>query len=183
MADANSVSSALATLGGSGWNTFEPAPGARLPVEVLGMQHTQRTKDDLDALESDSMFTLNILANRLGPNSALRILTLWTVTNGASTKLVRGRFGGTVLWQLDLTTVNALQFEFILRNRNSRSAQVGNPQNVASFSTYGSNNPQTFSIDFATAQQLTITGQHPVAGVGSNIITLDSVMVEHLYGA
>lgn len=153
----------------------------RREVEVLGWQHTDASKTDTDIVEA-TLFTLDIDANTLEANSALRIITLWLLTNSAATKRIRARFGGTVIMNVDVTTSNALQHEFILRNRNSLSAQLGNPNNVASFSTFGSNNPQTFSIDFGTAQQLTITGTFPVAGTGTNVMTLQSVIVEHLPG-
>lgn len=150
---------------------------------LIGKQHTAQSKSDLDALESAALFTLDIPANTLGPNSSLRVRTLWTTPTSAATKRLRGRFGGTVLWNLDLTTHVSYPLEFILSNRNSLASQVAQANNLSWAVALASSAVQTFTVDFATAQQFTITAQWPVAGAGSNNITLESVMVEHLYGA
>lgn len=62
---------------------------------LIGKQHTAQSKSDLDALESAALFTLDIPANTLGPNSSLRVRTLWTTPTSGATKRLRGRFGGT----------------------------------------------------------------------------------------
>lgn len=155
-----------------------------VPVSfVLGMQHTAQSKSDGDALESAALYTLDIPANTLGPNSVLRVRSLWTTPSSGATKRLRGRFGGTVLWNLDLTTHVSYPLEFILANRNSRASQIAQANNLSWAVALASSAVQTFTVDFATAQQFTITAQWPVAGAGSNNITLESVMVEHLYGA
>ena len=137
----------------------------------------------LDAVESAALYTLDIPANTLGPNSVLRVRSLWTVPSGAAAKRLRGRFGGTVLWNLDLTTHVSYPLEFILANRNSRASQIAQANNLSWAAALASSAVQTFTVNFATAQQFTITAQWLVAGAGSNNITLESVMVEHLYGA
>jgi hypothetical protein len=158
--------------------------GTVIPLSyLLGKQHTAQSKSDLDALESAALYTLDIPANTLGPNSILRVRSLWTVPSSGATKRLRGRFGGTVLWNLDLTTHVSYPLEFILSNRNSRASQIAQANNLSWAAALGSSAVQTFTVDFATAQQLTITAQWPVAGAGSNNITLESVFVEHLYGA
>lgn len=149
---------------------------------LLGKQNTAQSKSDLDALESAALFTLDIPANTLGPNSILRIRSLWTVPSSGATKRIKGRFGGTVLWNLDLTTHVSYPLEFILANRNSLASQIAPGNNLSWAAALSSTPVQTFTVDFATAQQFTVTAQWPVAGAGSNNITLESVMVEHLYG-
>lgn len=158
--------------------------GTPIPLSyLLGKQHTAQSKSDLDALESAALFTLDIPANTLGPNSILRVRSLWTVPTSATTKRIRGRFGGTVLWNMDLSTHVSYPHEFILANRNSLASQIATGNNLSWAVALASTPVQTFTVDFATAQQFTITAQWPVAGAGSNNITLESVMVEHLYGA
>lgn len=158
--------------------------GTPIPLSyLLGKQHTAQSKSDLDALESAALFTLDIPANTLGPNSILRVRSLWTTPNSGATKRLRGRFGGTVLWNLDLTTHVSYPLEFILCNRNSLASQIAQANNLSWAVALASSVVQTFTVDFATAQQLTITAQWPVAGAGSNNITLESVFVEHLHGA
>ena len=146
-------------------------------------KNTPASKSDADAIESDALYTLDIPANTLGPNSVLRIRTLWTVPSSAAAKRIRGRFGGIVLWNMDLSTHVSYPLEFIISNRNSLSSQIAQANNFSWAVALVSSPVQTFSIDFATAQQLTITAQWPVAGAGSSNITLESVFVEHLYGA
>lgn len=152
-------------------------------VRVLGQQHTAQNKSDADANESAALFTLDIPANTLGPNSTLRVRTLWTVPSSAATKRLRGRFGGVVLWNLDLSTHLSYALEFVFSNRNSVSSQIAQGNNLSWAVALASTAVQTFSVDFSTAQQLTITAQWPVAGSGSNNITLESVLVQHSYGA
>lgn len=159
------------------------AGGAIASSFVLGKQHVAQTKSDADAAESAALFTLDIPANTLGANSSLRIRALFSCPSSGATKRLRGRFGGTVLWNLDLTTHVSYQLEFVLSNRNSLAAQIAQANNLSWAVALASSVVQTFTVDFATAQQFTITAQWPVAGAGSNNITLESVIVEHLYGA
>lgn len=178
-AEAELVSRGVAVWSGS---DLTKLPGSE-HIILLGQQHVAASKSDLDANESASLYTLELPGSTLGPNSALRITQLWTVPTGAATKRLRGRFGGVVLWNIDLSTHVTYHYMFILRNRNSRASQVAQPNNTAPWGTFASNAVQTFSVDFAAAQTLTITAQWPVAGAGSNNITLESVTVEHLPGA
>jgi hypothetical protein len=137
------------------------------------------SKADDDANEK-TLASVDIPRGTMRADSALRVTTHWTVPSSAATKRVRARFGGVVLFNLDLTTSVAFVHQFVLQNRNSLSSQVGGPNNTASISTFGSSAIQAFNVDFATLQQLTITGQWPVAGAGANNITLEGFMVEVL---
>lgn len=162
---------------------FDPVTGygVYLPV-ILGQQNLPQSKSDANASESASLFTLDIPANTLGPNSSLEIMTLWSVPNSAATKRLRGRFGGVVLWNLDLTTHLTLQLPFFIRNRNSLSSQVFQANSTTVFGPIGSVGVQTSTIDFGSAQQFTVTAQWPVAGAGANNIVLESAIVKHNYG-
>lgn len=152
-------------------------------VSVLGQQNIAVSKSDADANESAALYSLLIPAGTLGANSMLRIRVLWTVPNSAATKRLRGRFGGTVLWNYDLTTNLSLPYEFIIANRNSLSAQISPPNSSTCFGVISSVGNQTFSVDFSTDQTFTVTAQWPVAGAGANNITLEQIAVEHLFGA
>jgi hypothetical protein len=160
---------------------FSTPSGVTLHSIAMAAQNTPQSKSDADANESSALFTLDIPANTLGANSVLRIRTLWTTPSSAASKRLRGRFGGTVLWNLDLTTHVSYPLEFVLANRNSMASQIAQANNLSWAVALASSAVQTFTVDFATEQQLTITAQWPVAGVGSNNITLESVFVEHLY--
>lgn len=154
--------------------------GSDSPIPTSWKSAIASSKADDDANERD-LAAIIIPRGAMQVNSALRITAHWTVPNSAATKRLRARFGGTVLYNLDITTSVAFTHQFVLMNRNSLSSQMGGPNNVASLSTFGSNAIQTaFTVDFATAQTLTLTGQWPVAGAGSNNITLEGYIVEVL---
>lgn len=155
---------------------------ASIPTETLGFQHTNSSKTDADTDESDpALYSLVIPAYTLGRNSTVEIDSLWTFP-ATGTKSLRIRFGGNVLLNLSITTNVALRHVFRFSNRNSLSSQIAQPNNSASFSTFASNAVQTYTIDFATDQTLTLTGQWGAAGSGSNSITLNSVIVKHWPG-
>lgn len=152
-------------------------------VNTIGYQTLPVSKSDADANESAALYSLLIPAGTLGANSSLRIRSLWTVPNSAASKRLRGRFGGTVLWNFDLTTNQSLSYEFVLTNRNSLASQIAQPNSSTSLGVVSSVANQSFTVDFQTDQTFTMTAQWPVAGAGSNNITLEMAIVEHLYGA
>lgn len=170
-------------LTGSGW-VNDPTWGANQQnprVSLLGYQHTPVSKSDADATESAALFSLLIPAYTLGANSTLRITYMTTVPTGAAAKRMRLRFGGVVLFNNDLTTHVSYQGHLMIRNRNSMAAQIVNPNNLTPFGAFASSAVQTFTVDFTTDQTLSFTAQWPVAGAGSNVITLETITVEHLY--
>lgn len=122
--------------------------------------------------------SLVIPANTLGVDDGLEISILWSCINSAATKRIRGRFGGTVLWNLDLTTHLTFRQNVILRNRGSRASQVGQANSTTIFSPIGSVGVQTFTVDFAAEQTLTLTGQFPVAGTGTNSLAIEAFSVK-----
>ncbi|HEY8879208.1 MAG TPA: hypothetical protein VIN03_16690 [Roseateles sp.] len=153
------------------------------PVVTLGLaQGTAQSKNDADANESNSLYTLNIPANTLGASSELQILSTWSLPTGVSVRL-RVRFGGVVLDDLTITGNTTLVRIFPMTNRNSQSGQVSNPANAASVNTFSASAVTTSTVDFGTAQQLTVTAQFPVAGSGSNVATLQRIRIVHFYGA
>lgn len=155
-------------------------------VSILAQTHLPKNWDDSTAAESSpAMFSYTIPGNTLGPNSTLIARVKWSFTDPATaaTKRLRGRFGGTVLWNLDITTSVAFIQQYELSNRGSLASQIGSPNSTTSIGTFGSTNYQeSFTVDFATDQTFTITSQWPVAGAGTANITLESVILYHAYG-
>lgn len=151
---------------------------------ILGAQNTDFTKTDANALETDpAAFSCFIPGNTLGPNDALKINYLISCDSASgAAKRLRGRFGGVVLWNWDLTSHVAYHGEYILRNTGTRAAQVAQPNSSVPFGTFGSSALQDFLVDFSNDQTFTLTLQWPVAGSGTNGITLRSVYVEQLVG-
>lgn len=152
-------------------------------IVLLGNSVGTNQKTDIDTNESAALFTLNIPANALGPNSTLLILSRWSFTDSTATWSLRTRFGGAVPDNLSITGNATLIRWFNMTNQNSLSLQNNNPNNAASVGTFSASVLQTSNIDFSTAQQLTITAQAASAGTGSKIATLVDVKVVHLYGA
>ena len=151
-------------------------------VYLLGQQTVPASWSDATAAESGALYSLTIPAATLNANAALKFRMLWTVPNSAAAQRLRGRFGGNVLWNFDLTTNLSLPFEFILTNRNSVASQICQPNTNVSLGVVSSVGNQTFTIDFSAEQTFTVTAQWPVAGAGANNITLEYCYVELMTG-
>lgn len=148
------------------------------PCQIYGDATQQSIVDSAGQATTEStLFTLNLPANALGEDDGLLIDLLWSCTNSAAAKRIRARFGGTVLFNVDLTTHLVFRQSVKLRNRNSRAAQVSQANSTTNFGPIGSVGAQNFTVDFGVAQALTITGQFPVTGSGSNTLTLEEVTI------
>ncbi len=150
------------------------------PVEVLGRQHTGATKTDADTAEA-TLYSLAIPADALGPNDLLRVTAVWSYPNSATSKTMRIRVGGTLVFSGSATTTASLSAQAQVANRDALNAQVGKPTALSSFGTNAAA-PFTGTLDFAQAQPVTVTAQWGTAGTGSNGIILQSVLVELLRG-
>lgn len=124
-----------------------------------------------------TLYTLNLPAGALGEDDGLMLDIIWSCSNSAAAKRIRSRFGGSVLFNVDLNTHLVYRQSIKLRNRNSRASQVSQGNSVTNFGPIGSVDVQAFTVDFAAAQALTITGQFPVAGTGANDLTLEEVTI------
>lgn len=130
-----------------------------------------------------ALATISIPAGAMGANGRLRITVLASASlNNANSKTLRARLGGisgTIFGSSSLASVLSWQSQFIIRNRNSASSQVGFPSAANVFSNAGAA-PVTASIDTSVAQDLVISGQ---LGTGTDTLTLEDYMVEILYKA
>lgn len=124
-----------------------------------------------------TLASITVAANTLGINDGLEIDILWSCTNTAAVKRLRGLFGGTVLWNFDLSTNLGFRQNFILRNRNSQSSQVVQANTSTGFAPIVVG-VQTFGINFAVEQTLTFTGQFPVAGTSLNTMAVEEFSVK-----
>jgi len=132
------------------------------------------------ATTESTLATLNIPAGALGANDGLQLDLIWSCTNTAAAKRIRARFGGTVLFNVDLTTHLVFRQSVKLRNRNSQASQISQGNSTTNFGPIGSVGAQTFTVDFAAAQALTITGQFPVTGASANTLTLEEATITAL---
>lgn len=149
---------------------------------MLGYSTGPQQKTDADTLESGALFTLDIPAMTLGPNSVLLVVTHWTLPPTATFNL-RARFGGAVLDNVGITGNQSWIRWFEITNRNSRSLQDLTPLSSSSVGTFSATAFGTSAVDFATAQQLTITAQAAATVTGSLIAKLVKARVMHMYGA
>ncbi len=158
---------------GSQWILLSPCTvvGAADPQSIVDTASPQGTQES-------TLYSLSLPANALAGNDGLQLDLLWSCTNSAAAKRIRARFGGTVLFNVDLTTHLVFRQSVKLRNRNSRAAQVSQGNSTTNFGPIGSVGVQTFTVDFAAAQALTITGQFPVAGTGTNTLSLEEVTIQ-----
>jgi len=125
-----------------------------------------------------TLASITIPTNTLGINDGLEINILWSCTNTDAVKRLRGKFGGVVVWNFDLTTQLGFRQNFILRNRNSQSSQVAQANSSTSFAPVGSVGIQTFTVNFSLEQVLTFTGQFPLAGTGLNTMSIEEYSVK-----
>lgn len=138
-----------------------------LLVDSIGQGTTEST-----------LASILIPANTLGVNDGLEINILWSCTNTAAIKRLRGSFGSNVVWNFDLTTQLGFRQNFILRNRNSQSSQVVQANSSTWFAPVGSTGVQIFTINFAVDQTLNITGQFPVIGTSLNTLAVEEYSVK-----
>lgn len=156
------------------------AAGASIsPTIVLGQQHTPVRKTDADT-NAAALFSLVIPGGTMGPNDALRINTLWTVPNSATQKKLKVTLGGTEFMNSWQTTIVSLERPVLIRNRNAVNSQVA--FNAGQSTGFGNNtgNNAFGAVDMSVDQTLAVVGEWGTAGAGSNVITLESVLVELL---
>lgn len=128
-----------------------------------------------------ALTTVTVPANVMGANGVLRITSQWTITNSASSKVVRARFNGlagTPYTAFALTTVATAQYIALIRNRGVTNSQVGAAE---SGTGVGSTTAAavTSSIDTTAAVDIAFTAVWGGAASGESI-KLESYLVELL---
>lgn len=136
-------------------------------------------------ITSETVFaSVSIAAGALGSNGQLRIHTNWAATNNANAKTIRARLGGisgVAFLSANVTSVAGCSAVTQIGQNNSVFAQVGS-SHVITTGGYAIANSQgsTAAADTSAATSLVITGQK---GTGTDTLTLQSYIVELLYGA
>lgn len=127
-----------------------------------------------DATE-DTLATITLPANTLGPNGYLEIVTLWTHTTSANNKTLRVRFGGTVFTVVVVTTSVTTNTPTIIRNRGATNSQVGFVS--GSNSGFGTSGAAviTAAVDTTADVTILITGQKASAG---EVLTLEGYSIK-----
>ena len=121
----------------------------------------------------NTLATISIKGGVMGLNGALRIYTLWTVTNSGNNKTQRIKLGVTTFSTLTVTAVATVGMIPVLYNRNSAASQVCHPTGAIT-GTSGSA-ITTGTIDTSADANLTITAQK---ATGTELIRLEAYTVE-----
>jgi len=131
-----------------------------------------------------AMATITIPANAMGPNGTIRVTSLWSYTNSASTKRFRGWFNGlagSAFQAASGTTTASARFQFEVNNRGVTNSQVGASTTLNSFGTSGGVN-MTSAVDTTAAVDLVLASSW-TAAASAETITLEKYTVELFYGA
>lgn len=172
-----SVQSALATLGGSGWEANEDFTKGDGIIQVLGLSAVQVSCASTGA--DESLYSLLIPADTLGPNDELQIEPYWQFTNSANNKIVFVKTAlGVDMWRRTRTTVSEEAPMIVMSNRNALNSQTyvyarpsaGSPGHF----TGGGQSAQTSAIDFSLDQTIIVGGQRANSG---DTLTLERVRI------
>lgn len=166
-------------------NEWALVPASRLQTfatnlsvpRVLYVKNTASSKADDNTTEAD-LASFVIPANTLGPNDSIRITHLWQYPNSATTKNIKIVIGAAQILSFGVTTTQKFQGMEIGRCRGSTSAQIWANDQLP-FQARAAAALVT-SIDFTIDNTLRVVGSWGTAGTGSNLLTLESVLVETL---
>lgn len=128
-----------------------------------------------------ALATVSIPAQALGPNGAIKITALFSLTNNANSKLLKirlGGIGGTQFYAPNVPNNASLMMQRIIQNRNSQASQVTFANATANTFTTTTGANSTGAVSTNSAQDLVITGQLTNA---ADSITLEMYQVEVIY--
>lgn len=154
--------------------------------QVLAQSATSITRNSDNATDTSesTLATVTVPAYRMGPNGRVRITTVWSVTNSATSKITRIRFGGTsgtLYHSTGQTTTASLRTMTEIANRNSASSQVG--MSTSATGGFGTSTGAVVTSSVATTSAADIVFRAVWgANVAGESITLESYLVEILYG-
>lgn len=112
----------------------------------------------------DTLATITVPANTLGANGSLRVTTYWTVTNGASNKVLRVRYSGgagTTYLQFTVTAIATVVSQLQIANRNATNSQVGTTTTAATAGGFGTSSGafNTSAVDTTASTTVVVTCQ------------------------
>lgn len=130
----------------------------------------------------DTLATIAVPANALGPNGMLRFTLYWSMTNNGNNKTGRTRYSGaagTIMSNWVVPNQNLFREVTCIFNRGATNSQVSSRANAADNSVYGVLGGgavyQTGAVDTTLVSSAVITGQKTSAG---DALTLESYLVE-----
>lgn len=115
--------------------------------------------------------------NIMGPNGALRVTAMWSMTNNANNKTFIVKHGSKTYYQAGITSANGGCIQFIIANRGATGSQIGVPTSI--INPFGSlTQPfNTGSEDTSASSNVLFIGQ---LANSADTITLEFFMVELL---
>ena len=128
----------------------------------------------------NTLATINIPANTIGPNGRVVVYTSWTVNNNANSKTARYRFSGTsgtAIMQKNLPSGVSANVVGFMANRNAANSQVGGELSGA-IGVVSGNTLSTAAIDTTSASTIVITAQK---STGTDTMTLESGFAHVMY--
>jgi len=146
---------------------------------IIAMKNTAGSVTDAGTSEQDA-YSIVIPAGLIGPTDDWYIDHLWSWPNSATTKTVRGKFGGTAIFSLAATTTASGRGTTHIYMRDSKTAQIFSNATSSLGWQEGQTSsaaPSTATIDTNSDIAINLTGQWGTAGAGSNLITLERVAI------
>lgn len=115
----------------------------------------------------DTLATITIPANAMGPNGMLRIAAMWAYTSSANNKTIRIRYSGaagTAFFQTTQTTNSGFSATILIGNANATNSQIGYLDSTST--TFGGAvvARPTAAVDTTVATTVVITGAKASAG-------------------
>jgi hypothetical protein len=138
------------------------------------LANTNVASSTTGSLTDNALQTVIMAGNTMGPNSSLRITTLWSYSNNANTKTVRIKVGTALIVQSSFTTTGVFMAEVWFRNRGSQASQVWVGGGNSGLGT-GGGPLGTSTVDTSVDQSIVFSGQN---GVGTDTIVLESFLIE-----
>lgn len=129
-------------------------------------------------ITQQTMQSLPVAGNLLGPNGVLVYEVTWTYPNNANTKTLGVGFGSTY-YSFGQTTTNSVALKKSIRNRGVTNVQVADTGTGAAGSGSGASNPVYGSTDTSAQQFFNLTGQLAVA---TDFIVSEYIMIEAIPG-
>lgn len=118
--------------------------------------------------------TMTVKGGLMGANGKLLVYPLWSMTNSAGSKTFKVKLGGSICYQVSLTTYVSAASLVIIRNFNSESVQkTANGLSAGLGATTSAISATT--VNTAASQDLVVTGQLSSAG---DTMTLEGFLVE-----
>jgi len=155
-------------------------------LKSIPMQRVWPIDDDASGLPAsttgntteNTVLTFTIAADKIGTNTAFHIISLISATNNANAKTVRVKFNGTTVFSVDVSGCATINPYAILRNRNSKTAQIsGNTTATSVHGGFGNKSGTavtTYTVDTSADITVTVTLQN---GVGTDTIAMEDFRI------